>query len=328
MTTYTGDDIDALPEPILHESLARLMLYPIRDDECWELYHKALASFWTPQEINLSQDLIHWKQLKPTEQHLFSMILAFFASSDAIVTENLLSRFCTEVKLPEACSFYTFQSAMENIHSETYALLIDTLVPDAHDRLTLFRAIETVDCVKLKAEWALRWVSSDAPFGQRLVAFAAVEGIFFSGSFAAIFWLKSRGLLPVVTFSNELISRDEALHTQFACFLYTRLIHPVPAGIILDIIVDACEVEFAFWRHALPEALSGINCDLMIQYIKFVADRLLVDFGIHAHFRTTNPFAFMEFISLEGKTNFFERRVSEYSRAGVMSGNNVTDTIL
>ncbi|KAF9033412.1 ribonucleotide reductase [Hymenopellis radicata] len=315
-----------LEEPILQDSVSRLTLYPIQHADIWHYYKVSEASFWTSAEIDLSGDVHQWKTLTDVERHLFSMILAFFASSDAIVNENLLERFCSEVKVPEARYFYTFQATMENIHGETYALLIDTLIPDAAEKLRLFRAIETVDCVKMKAEWALRWISSDAAFAQRLVAFAAVEGIFFSGSFAAIFWLKTRGLLPGLTSSNEFISRDEGLHTEFACFLYKQLKHRLDDNTILSIILDACEVEFSFWHYALPEPLPGMSADLMIQYVKFVADYLLVSLDVARYYNVSNPFGFMELISLQGKTNFFERRVSEYSRRGLNS-NNVTDTL-
>ncbi|ESO94481.1 hypothetical protein LOTGIDRAFT_178434 [Lottia gigantea] len=285
------------------------------------MYKKAEASFWTAEEVDLSKDLIHWEALKPEEQHFISHVLAFFAASDGIVNENLVERFSKEVQITEARCFYGFQVAMENIHSEMYSLLIDTYIKDPKQRDYLFNAIETLPCVKKKADWALKWIGDEeADYSERVVAFAAVEGIFFSGSFASIFWLKKRGIMPGLTFSNELISRDEGLHCDFACLMYRHLVNKLSQERIYGIITDAVQIEQEFLTDALPCKLIGMNCDLMKQYIEFVADRLLVDLGCDKYYNSENPFDFMELISLEGKSNFFEKRVGEYQRMGVMSG--------
>jgi ribonucleoside-diphosphate reductase subunit M2 len=291
------------------------------------MYKQAEASFWTAEEIDLAGDLPDWEnKLTANERHFVSHILAFFAASDGIVNENLASNFCTEIQLPEARCFYGFQIAVENIHSETYSLLIDTYVKDAKEKDRLLSAIDTVPCVQRKAAWALQWCdASHASFAERCVAFAAVEGIFFSGSFCAIFWLKQRGLMPGLCFSNELISRDEGLHCDFACLLYRKLVNPLSAERITEIIVDAVKIEQEFVSDALPVELIGMNSRLMCQYIEFCADRLLVALGVPKHFHAKNCFSWMEMISLQGKTNFFEKRVGEYAKSGVgAEGSNHT----
>lgn len=288
------------------------------------MYKKHEASFWTAEEIDLSQDEKDWEKLNENEQHFIKHVLAFFAASDGIVLENLAERFLTEVQLPEARCFYGFQIAMENVHSETYSLLIDTYIRDSREKTRLFNAMETIPCVKEKAEWAMRWISSENSFAERLVAFAAVEGIFFSGSFCAIFWIKKRGLMPGLTFSNELISRDEGLHCDFACLLYKMLQNKLAQEVVHDIIRDAVKIEIDFVCESIPVALIGMNQTLMSQYIQFVADRLLVALGCTKIYNVTNPFEWMEMISLQGKTNFFEKRVGEYQKAGVM--NSTTQT--
>jgi ribonucleoside-diphosphate reductase subunit M2 len=283
------------------------------------MYKKAEASFWTAEEMDLSKDTHDWNnRLSDDERHFVSHVLAFFAASDGIVNENLIERFSNEVQAAEARCFYGFQIMMENIHSETYSLLIDTYIKDPAQRDYLFDAIETVPCVKRKAEWALRWISDkDSSFGERLIAFAAVEGIFFSGSFASIFWLKKRGLMPGLTFSNELISRDEGMHTDFACLLFSHLKRRPHPDTVKLIITEAVTIEQEFLTDALPVKLIGMNADLMCQYIEFVADRLLVSLGNEKYYNKTNPFDFMDMISLQGKTNFFEKRVSDYAKAGI-----------
>nr|CAD7567689.1 unnamed protein product [Timema californicum] len=307
-------------EPLLRENPKRFVVFPIEYHDIWQMYKKAEASFWTAEEVDLSKDLSHWKQLKPDERYFIKHVLAFFAASDGIVNENLVERFSQEVQVTEARCFYGFQIAIENIHSEMYSLLIDTYVNDSAERDYLFNAIETMPCVKKKADWALEWISSEtATFGERIIAFAAVEGIFFSGSFAAIFWLKKRGLMPGLTFSNELISRDEGLHCDFACLMFKHLVQKPNPEEIQAIIRDAVFIEQEFLTEALPCAMIGMNCDLMKQYIEFVADRLLVELGCSKIFSVENPFDFMEHISLEGKTNFFEKKVGEYQKCGVMS---------
>lgn len=306
-------------EPILQENKDRFVLFPITNREIWEMYKKAEASFWTAEEIDLSTDLRDWdEKLNSDEQHFIKHVLAFFAASDGIVNENLAVNFMQEVQYPEARCFYGFQIMIENIHSEAYSLLIDTYIKDQHEKSHLFRALETVPCVQQKGEWALRWITKGS-FAERLVAFAAVEGIFFSGSFCSIFWLKKRGLMPGLSFANELISRDEGLHCDFACLLYSQLTHKLPEARVKDIITNAVENEKEFVVNALPVRLIGMNSDMMCQYIEFVADRLLVALGCSRVYRATNPFDFMELISLQGKTNFFERRVSEYQKSGVMT---------
>ncbi|KAG7662890.1 RNR2 [[Candida] subhashii] len=311
-------------EPILKENPRRFVMFPIRFHEIWQFYKKAEASFWTAEEIDLSKDLNDWRvKLNDQERFFISRILAFFAASDGIVNENLVENFSAEVQIPEAKSFYGFQIMMENIHSETYSLLIDTYIKDPKEADYLFNAIDHIPCIRKKADWALRWITDDeALFAERLVAFAAVEGIFFSGSFASIFWLKKRGLMPGLTFSNELICRDEGLHTDFACLLFSHLENRPEPEIIEKIIVEAVAIEKEFFTDALPVSLLGMNCNLMCQYVEFVADRLLVAFGNKKVYNVTNPFDFMENISLAGKTNFFEKRVSDYQKAGVMAKHN------
>ena len=305
-------------EPILQENKDRFVLFPITHADIWEYYKKAEASFWTAEEIDLSQDLKDWGNLNNDERHFITHVLAFFAASDGIVNENLAEHFVSEVQYTEAKFFYGFQIAIENIHSETYSLLIDTYVKDPVEKDKLLHGIETMDCVTKKAEWALRWIDNGS-FAERLIAFAAVEGIFFSGSFCSIFWLKKRGLMPGLTFSNELISRDEGLHCDFACKLYNdHLVNQLPKETVRGIIADAVGIEKEFVTDALPVKLIGMNADLMCQYIEFVADRLLMELNCDKIYNSTNPFDFMEMISLQGKTNFFEKRVAEYQKAGVM----------
>ncbi|GIV29469.1 MAG: ribonucleoside-diphosphate reductase [Bacteroidia bacterium] len=305
-------------EKILQENKDRFVLFPIQYHDIWEMYKKAESSFWTAEEIDLMQDLQDWNnKLNDDEKHFIKHVLAFFAASDGIVNENLAVNFLREVQFPEARCFYGFQVMIENIHSETYSLLIDTYIKDSDEKNKLFHAIETVPCVGKKAEWALRWINNGS-FVERLIAFAAVEGIFFSGSFCSIFWLKKRGLMPGLSFSNELISRDEGLHCDFACLLYTKYIqNKLPESTVHQIIREAVSIEHEFVRDAIPVRLIGMNADLMCQYIEFVADRLLVALGCSKIFNATNPFDFMEMISLQGKTNFFEKRVSEYKKAAV-----------
>ena len=308
-------------EPILQENNSRFVLFPIQHDDIWSFYKKAEASFWTAEEIDLSPDIIDWEnKLNDDERHFVKHVLAFFAASDGIVNENLAENFLSEVQYTEAKFFYGFQITIENIHSETYSLLIDTYLKDTAEKNHLFNAIDTLDCVKKKADWALRWIEKGS-FAERLVAFAAVEGIFFSGSFCSIFWLKKRGLMPGLSFSNELISRDAGLHCDFACLLYTKhLIQKLPKEQVQGIITDAVEIEKEFILEALPVKLIGMNSDLMSQYIEFVADRLLLELGNEKVYNVNNPFDFMEMISIQGKTNFFEKRVGEYQKAGVLAG--------
>ena len=308
-------------EPLLKENPDRFVLFPIVHQDIWHFYKKSEANFWTAEEIDLEADLVDWNsKLNDDERHFVKHVLAFFAASDGIVNENLAENFVREVQYTEAKFFYGFQIMMENIHSETYSLLIDTYIKDSAEKNYLFKAIDTLDCVKKKADWALRWIKNGS-FAERLVAFAAVEGIFFSGSFCSIFWLKKRGLMPGLSFSNELISRDEGLHCDFACLLYNNhIINKLSKQRVQDIIVNAVEIEKEFIIDALPVKLIGMNSDMMAQYIEFVADRLLVELGNEKVYNVTNPFDFMEMISLQGKTNFFEKRVGEYQKAGVMSG--------
>jgi len=308
-----------LSEPLLIEDPNRFVLFPIKHDDIWQFYKKAEASFWTAEEIDLSQDMTDWKKMNDGERHFISHVLAFFAASDGIVNENLANNFLREVQYAEAKCFYGFQVMMENIHSETYSLLIDSYIQEPKEKDRLLRAIETIDCVKKKADWALKWIDSDN-FVERLISFAAVEGIFFSGSFCSIFWLKKRGLMPGLSFSNELISRDEGLHCDFACLLYSDHIkNKLSQERVYEIILNAVEIEKEFVTVALPVSLIGMNADLMCQYIEFVADRLLVSLNCKKYYNTVNPFDFMEMISLQGKTNFFEKRVAEYQKSGVMS---------
>lgn len=310
-------------EPLLKENPHRFVLFPIKYDDVWQMYKQAEASFWTAEEIDLGQDLNDWEnKLNEDEKHFIKHVLAFFAASDGIVNENLAQQFFGEVQIPEAKCFYGFQIAIENIHSETYSLLIDTYIKDPVEKDMLFRAIETVPAVTKKAEWALKWINNHNSFAERLVAFAAVEGIFFSGSFCSIFWLKKRGLMPGLSFSNELISRDEGLHTDFACLLYAHLVNKLSEDKIRAIICDAVSIEKEFISDALPVSLIGMNAEMMSNYIEFVADRLLEALGYSKVYHTQNPFPWMELISLQGKTNFFEKRVAEYQKAGIMKGGN------
>ena len=314
-------ETNRLPEPILEDNPNRFVLFPIVHDDIWAFYKKSEASFLTAEEIDLEADLVDWeKKLNDDERHFVKHVLAFFAASDGIVNENLAENFVAEVQYTEAKFFYGFQIMVENIHSETYSLLIDTYIKDTAEKNMLFNAIETLDCVKKKADWALRWIDN-GNFAERIVAFAAVEGIFFSGSFCSIFWLKKRGLMPGLSFSNELISRDEGLHCDFACLIYNEHIqNKLDPEDVKKIIVDAVDIEKDFVTDALPVRLIGMNSDLMTQYIEFVADRLLVELGCEKVYDATNPFDFMEMISLQGKTNFFEKRVGEYAKAGVLTG--------
>src|SRR5690349_19334902 len=306
-------------EPILRENKDRFVLFPIQQHNIWKFYKQAEASFWTAEEIDLEQDLKDWAKLNEAERHFISHVLAFFAASDGIVNENLAENFLAEVQYTEAKFFYGFQIAIENIHSETYSLLIDTYVKDPKEKDGLLHAVETMDCVKKKADWALRWIG-EGSFQERLVAFAAVEGIFFSGSFCSIFWLKKRGLMPGLSFSNELISRDEGLHCDFACHLYTNhVVNKLPVERVIEIIKDAVEIEKEFVTDALPVNLIGMNSAQMCQYIEYVADRLINELVGKKIYNATNPFDFMDMISLRGKTNFFEKRVAEYQKSGVMN---------
>ena len=311
-----------MTEPILAENKDRFVIFPIKYNDIWEYYKKSEASFWTAEEIDLSQDMTDWNnKLNDNERHFIKHVLAFFAASDGIVNENLAINFLNEVQYPEARFFYGFQIMMENIHSETYSLLIDTYIKDIAEKDKLLHAVETVPCVGKKADWALRWIANGS-FAERLIAFAAVEGLFFSGSFCSIFWLKKRGLMPGLAFSNELISRDEGLHCDFACMLYSdHIVNKLPKQQVADIIIDAVSIEKEFVSDAIPVKLIGMNADLMCQYIEFCADRLLLALGCEKQYNATNPFDFMEMISLQGKTNFFEKRVAEYQKAGVMGSN-------
>ena len=311
-------------EPLLCENDERFCMFPIKYPEIWEMYKKAEASFWTAEEVDLSSDIKHWEGLNDDEKHFVSHVLAFFASSDGIVLENLATRFLGDIQVPEARAFYGFQIAIENIHSEMYSLLLDAYIKDNAVKSNLFKAIETVPCVKRKADWAIKWIGSESSFAERLVAFACVEGIFFSGSFCAIFWLKKRGFMPGLTFSNELISRDEGLHCDFACLLYSLMNKKLDKSVVLQIVKEAVEIEKEFVCDSLPVGLIGMNADMMKDYIDFVADRLLVELGMEKIYNTQNPFEFMELISLQGKTNFFEKRVGEYQKAGVMGSVNNT----
>merc|ERR1712086_324673 len=285
----------------------------------WEMYKKHEASFWTAEEIDLSQDNKDWDTLSTNEQHFITHVLAFFAASDGIVLENLSGSFSVEVQIPEARAFYGFQIAMENIHSETYSLLIEQYIKDPAEKDKVFDAIHTMPAVKEKADWAIQWMNQENSFAERIVAFAAVEGVLFSGSFCAIYWLKKRGLMPGLTFSNELISRDEGLHAEFACLVYNMLQNRLPDDVVHDIIRGAVTAERQFICEALPCDLIGMNNDMMTRYIEFVADRLLASLGHPKLFGASNPFDWMELISLQGKTNFFEKRVGEYQKAGVMA---------
>ena len=308
-------------EPLLKENPNRFVLFPIQDHEIWQFYKKAEASFWTAEEIDLSSDQADWEKLNDNERHFIKHVLAFFAASDGIVNENLAEQFVNEVQVTEAKFFYGFQIAIENIHSETYSLLIDTYIKDQKEKDYLLNAIDTVPAVQQKAKWALKWINDEQPFAERLVAFAAVEGIFFSGSFCSIFWLKKRGLMPGLSFSNELISRDEGLHCDFACHLFSKLLYPSSFERVKEILCDAVAIEKTFVTESLPVSLIGMNADMMMEYIEFVADRLFNALGFPKVYHTANPFPWMELISLQGKTNFFEKRVAEYQKAGVMTKN-------
>jgi ribonucleoside-diphosphate reductase subunit M2 len=303
-------------EPLLAPDDNRFVMFPIQHNDVWEMYKKQVDCFWRAEEIDLTKDLVNWESLNQDEQFFISMILAFFAASDGIVLENLATRFMNDVQLSEARAFYGFQIAMENIHNETYSLLIETYIKDKAEKHKLFNAIENFPCIKKKSVWAQKWIHDNrSSFATRLVAFACVEGIFFSGAFCSIYWLKKRGLMPGLTFSNELISRDEALHCEFAVLLYSKLLKKVDKNRIHEIIKEAVEIETEFICDALPCRLIGMNSDMMTQYIQFVADRLSVQLGYKKIYNVINPFEFMELISLEGKTNMFERKISEYSLA-------------
>ena len=306
-------------EPLLAENPERFTMFPIQYQEIWTMYKKAEASFWTVEEVDLSQDLKDWDTLKDDEKYFISHVLAFFASADGIVIENLAIRFMKDIQIAEARAFYGFQIAIENIHSEMYSMLIQTYVKDAKQKSYLFNAMDNIECVKKKADWAVKWIENDDCFASRLIGFACVEGIFFSGSFCAIYWLKKRGLMPGLTFSNELISRDEGLHTDFACLIYSMLNNKLENSKIIQIITEAVEIEKEFVCDALPVNLIGMNMDLMKDYIDFVADRLLISLNCPKVYNTANPFDWMELISLQGKTNFFEKRVGEYQKANVMT---------
>ncbi|MBT7240346.1 MAG: ribonucleoside-diphosphate reductase [Flavobacteriaceae bacterium] len=307
-------------EPILTENPDRFVIFAIKHDDLWEWYKKCEACFWTAEEIDLSEDLNDWNnKLNEDERYFVKHILAFFAASDGIVNENLAENFVSEVQYAEAKFFYGFQIMMENIHSETYSLLIDTYVKDEKEKNKLFKALENFPAIKEKADWALKWIESPS-FAERLIAFAAVEGIFFSGAFCSIFWLKKRGLMPGLTFSNELISRDEGMHCDYAVHLHNNhLINKVPKARIREILVDALNIERTFITESLPASLIGMNAKLMTQYLEFVTDRLLVELQCEKEYNVSNPFDFMDMISLQGKTNFFEKRVSEYQKAGVLN---------
>ncbi|MFL2603112.1 MAG: ribonucleotide-diphosphate reductase subunit beta [Flavobacteriaceae bacterium] len=315
-------------EPILKENKDRFVIFPIKHHDLWEWYKKCEASFWTAEEIDLSEDLNDWKnKLNDDERYFIKHILAFFAASDGIVNENLAENFVNEVQYSEAKFFYGFQIMMENIHSETYSLLIDTYVKDDAEKDKLFNAIETFPAIKKKADWALKWIESDS-FAERLIAFAGVEGIFFSGAFCSIFWLKKRGLMPGLSFSNELISRDEGVHCDYAVHLHNNhLINKVPKERITEILTDALNIEKEFITESLPASLIGMNSKLMTQYLEFVTDRLLVELNCDKVYNVTNPFDFMDMISLQGKTNFFEKRVSEYQKAGVLNNDTKSTEI-
>ena len=313
-------------EPLLQEDASRYVMFPLQDQDIWQMYKKQVECFWRAEEIDLSKDIAHWESLTNPERYFISMILAFFAASDGIVLENLASRFMSEVQLSEARAFYGFQIAMENIHSETYSLLIDTYIKDREEKMTLFNAIDNFPCIKKKADWSIKWINDKrSSFATRLIAFACIEGIFFSGAFCSIFWLKKRGLMPGLTFSNELISRDEALHTEFAVLLYSKLNKKLSKSKVMEIIKDAVEIEKEFICEALPCRLIGMNSDLMSQYIEFVADRLSVQLGYDKIYNAKNQFDFMEMISIEGKTNFFEKRVAEYALADKTKDDDVFD---
>lgn len=318
ITAFRQRELDGTlaPEPLLQPSDSRFVIFPIQYPQVWDMYKRAEASFWTAGEVDLQHDVLQWEGLKPDEQHFIKHVLAFFAAADGIVNENLALNFTSEVQVAEARFFYGFQMMIENVHSEVYSQLLQTYIKDMEERTRLLNATQTIPCVQKKARWALQWTDSNvASFAERLVAFAAVEGIFFSGSFCAIFWLRKRGLMPGLCFSNELISRDEGLHCDFACLLYSMLVNKLPEATVHTIIRDAVECEREFITQALPVELIGMNSKLMSQYIEFVADRLLGALGVSKLYGVENPFDWMETISMEGKTNFLEKKVGEYSLA-------------
>lgn len=313
-------------EPLLTPDESRFVMFPIQDNAIWSLYKKQVDCFWRTEEVDLSKDLVNWNQLTNNEKFFIKMILAFFAASDGIVIENLAQRFMTDIQLSEARAFYGFQIAMENIHSEMYSLLIDTYVKDKDEKNELFNSLEKFDCIKKKGDWAKKWIQdNDSDYGTRLIAFACVEGIFFSGAFCSIYWLKKRGLMPGLTFSNELISRDEAMHTEFAILLFKKLLNKPSDDVIYGIVKDAVEIEKEFICEALPCKLISMNSNLMSQYIEFVADRLLKQLNLDPVYNSSNPFDFMELISIEGKTNFFEKRVGEYALSNKKQDDNIFD---
>ena len=315
-----------ITEPLLTPDDNRFVMFPIKDQSIWQMYKKQVDCFWRAEEINLAHDMTHWESLSADEKYFISMILAFFAASDGIVLENLATRFMADVQLAEARAFYGFQIAMENVHSETYSLLIESYIKNSAEKDKLFNAIENFPCIKKKSDWAQKWIHDNrSSFATRLIAFACVEGIFFSGAFCSIYWLKKRGLMPGLTFSNELISRDEALHTEFAVLLYNKLLKRTSKARVYEIIKEAVEIETEFICNALPCRLIGMNSTLMTQYIQFVADRLCLQLGYDKIYNVINPFDFMELISLESKTNFFEKTVSEYSLANKVEEENVFD---
>ena len=309
-------------EDILINSDKRFVLFPIKHEDIWIMYKKQVASFWTTEEIDLINDLRDWEKLSQDEKKYIKNVLAFFAASDGIIVENLAQKFCNEVQYPEARAFYSFQSAMEQIHSETYSLLIDTYIKSSEEKDHLFNAINNIPIIRKKADWALKWINDNNLFSERLIGFIIVEGLFFSASFCAIYWLKKRGLMPGLTFSNELISRDEGLHCNFGCLLYSKLNNKLSTEKIYNIIKEAIEIEKEFVSESLPVELIGMNSKLMIQYIEFIADRLLKQLGYDKLYNVLNPFEWMDMISLQGKTNFFEKRVGEYQKANIMNNNN------
>ncbi|VDN50773.1 unnamed protein product [Dracunculus medinensis] len=323
LKAYATSEMDVADEPMLADNPNRFVIFPIKYPDIWEFYKKAVASFWTPEEVDLSRDYRDWENLNHGERHFISRVLAFFAASDGIVNENLVNRFSQEVQVPEARFFYGFQIMIENVHSEMYSKMIETYIRDEKERMTLFNAIHEFEFIKKKADWALCWIADEkASYAERLIAFAAVEGIFFSGSFAAIFWLKKRGLMPGLTQSNELISRDEGLHRDFACLMYSHLRGKPSVERIYQIIKEAVLIEQEYLTEALPVDLIGMNCKLMRQYIEYVADHLLTELNCPKLYGAKNPFDFMDRISIEAKTNFFEKRVNDYQKAGVMANPN------
>ncbi len=315
-----------MTEPILLTTNDRFILFPIQEKKLWEMYKQAQASFWTTEEIDMHTDLVDWENLNDGERHFISHVLAFFASADGIIQENICCRFMADVQIPEAKCFYAFQIAMETIHNETYSMLIETLIKDQKERIKLFNAIDTIPCVKRKASWAIKWITKSASFAERLVAFACVECLMFAGSFCAIYWLKKRGLMPGLTFSNELISRDESLHVEFACKIYSMLNGKLSQERVYEIVEEVLEVEKEFITDALPCSLLGMNADLMKIYLDFVADYLLYELGYQKKYHVKNPFDFMDLINLEGKTNFFEKRVSSYQKSGVSVASKLDDS--